>query len=740
MVITEHGDSAAAFEAEEPGGPVLLSPFPSAPRLFAAVGSSSVDEVPADAENRVIRRHGDGRGPPFLSAASTPSCKINTEMPREERDFCAPFGSVNKHSDSLLTSEPMERGSLTSPSSGAPQSIRSRAQIVALLKSRPVHTSWGVNPETVEHFPQVQPLGTLEVPAHPEGLIAQEEGDKVGTERLHCQPQSGSTGKSKSWWATCLSSQRPSAHSSTVVGSDLERRPQAQGEDTNLNLKDLLVHRRTQFLELRAESGRQYNEDKLVGSDYLSRDWEGRLEVPSLRERSSSPVTPGSARNGRLLPESDVQERGQVPVNQNDPTCVKGPILRAGAPEVHECGTPGKGREQAASYPPGPERLQTASSPSTSPDSSATITDVFLKSGADNESLRTVPEPTGHGTQPVVEVTFNLNSFETSDTDEESWESSRGPQDSEGRAWGTWPHGHGSAALQECAGGGCGEGGRGHRPSPAGGPAQTFPAKEAPPPGFCGGTYVGFDTDAWEAGGPAGDIGELRDTLSSSDSSRWTDDVYADHEDASESTPKLGINGGFASLPNELKGINVNFHIPHFLNTATNQTPGNNCFTTGGDVDKNDGQVLPTASGGDSGVQLFDAGQSHSGEHAALGQSKPRVCGTWFYPLGGKQPIPEDAGVQSPEPEGLGEVISEPHNDVEVDTAGEGRRYRSGPRTSSEPSGSVTDISLLKSLLEHGSALEGLEILRKKTACERQGAAQTRAPDSGPQGEAPSPL
>ncbi|XP_023376629.1 protein ZGRF1 [Pteropus vampyrus] len=245
VVIVEHGDSAAAFEAEEPGGPVLLSPFPSAPCLFAAVGSNSVNEVPADAENRVVHRDRDGRGPPFSSAASTPSCKINAEMPCEESDFCSPFGSVNKHSDSLLTSEPMKRGSLTSHSSGtpqthssgAPQSIRSRAQIVALLKSRPTRTSQEVNHETVERFPPVQPLGGLEVPTHSEGLIAQEEGDDVGTERLHCQRQSGNTVKSKSWWATCLSSQRPSAHSSTVVGDDLERRLQAQGDDTDLMKK-----------------------------------------------------------------------------------------------------------------------------------------------------------------------------------------------------------------------------------------------------------------------------------------------------------------------------------------------------------------------------------------------------------------------------------------------------------------------------------------------------------------------
>ncbi|XP_039702808.1 5'-3' DNA helicase ZGRF1 isoform X2 [Pteropus medius] len=744
VVIMEHGDSAAAFEAEEPGGPVLLSPFPSAPCLFAAVGSNSVNEVPADAENRVVHRDRDGRGPPFSSAASTPSCKINAEMPCEESDFCSPFGSVNKHSDSLLTSEPMKRCSLTSHSSGtpqthssgAPQSIRSRAQIVALLKSRPTRTSQEVNHETVERFPPAQPLGGLEVPTHSEGLIAQEEGDDVGTERLHCQRQSGNTVKSKSWWATCLSSQRPSAHSSTVVGDDLERRLQAQGDDTDLNLKDLLVHRRTQFLESRAENGRQYNEDKLAGDDNPSWDREGRLEVPSLRESSSSPATCSSTGNGHLLSESDVQEHGQVLVNQNDPTCVKGPILlRAGAPEVHECGTPGKGCEQAVSCLPRPESLQTASSLSTSHGTSDTVTDMFSESGTDNESLRTIPEPMDCGTQPALEVTFNLNSFETSDTEEESWESSRGPQDSEGWAQGTLPRGCGSAARQD---GSCGEGGRGHWPLPAGEPAEMMPAKEAPPPGFCGDTCVGFDTGAWEAGGPAGDIRELGDTLSSSASSGWTNDVYADHEDASKSTPKLGSNDGFASLPKEPKGINMNFHFPHFLNRATNQTPGNNCFTAGGDLDQNDGQVLPTVSGGDSGVQLFDASQNHSEEHAALGQSNPQVCGSWFYPLGGKQPVPEDAGAQIPEPKGPGGVISVPHNHVEIDTAGEGRRYWSGPRTSSEPSGSVTDISLLKSLLEHGSALEGLEILRKKTACERQGAAQTRAPNSSP--EAGEPL
>ncbi|VCX41390.1 unnamed protein product, partial [Gulo gulo] len=72
----------------------------------------------------------------------------------------------------------------------------------------------------------------------------------------------------------------------------------------------------------------------------------------------------------------------------------------------------------------------------------------------------------------------------------------------------------------------------------------------------------------------------------------------------------------------------------------------------------------------------------------------------------------------------------------EVETDGESKQYSNSPRNPSEPSGLVNNISILKSLSEHSTALEGLEILKKKsTAFKQQGtlSQMTDEPDNNPE-------
>ncbi|XP_059961088.1 protein ZGRF1 isoform X3 [Mesoplodon densirostris] len=730
MVITENNESAASFEAKKPG-PIFLSPFYSTSPLFSTVGKKDINNIPTDPENIATYENRERNGIAFSSLVSTSSFKLNPEMLCEENYFSSPVNFVNKHSDSLLTNEPMKRDSLVSHSLGVSQNTRSKAQILALLKSKSTSTSKELKSEITGHCPQMQPQGSLKIPTKPKCLIAQEEYAEVkSTESLHYQHQSENTMRNKSRWAMYLSSQSLPIHSSTVDGNDTEKNPKARVG--NLNLKDLLVQKRVQFFETGAENGKNYNEDKPVDDNDQTWDQEGKLEIPSFCERSSLPVTCSNAENDGLLSESDIQENNKRLLNPNDQLGIKGSILiRKKAQEIDIRGTPEK------EY----KHLQIESSLSNNSGISDDNTDIFSKSSTNNELLNNIHEPMSNVTQPLVEITFNLKNFETSDTEEESQESNRISQDSEGWVKETLVN-DGNSRCENIS---CKEVGSEHLPlltSTGGKLSETFPVKEILPSQFCDKTCVGFDRRPWKAGNTGKETEEeWSDTLSNFDSSlEWTDDVYAENNEGNNKSIS-------ASFPNKSESINTNLHIPHFLNIATHQNPEKILFSEqaqprpfimGSGLDKNTNQVLPLTSSSDNSIQLLNASQIHSEECIALDKSHTQVSNSLFYPLGEKHPISKDTESHIPESENLERTRSLPQDHIDVETAGESKQYWNNPRHSSELSRLVNSISLLKSLSEHSTALEGLEVLKKRnTAFKQQGTQQTDEPDSNPEARKP---
>lgn len=722
MVITENSEPAASLESEKPG-PVFLSPLYSTPPLFSTIGKKDTSSMPTDSENIVTYKNRERNGIPFSSVISTPSFKINPEVLCEENYVCSPVSSVNKHSDSLLTDdESMKRDSLASHGLGVSQNIRSKAQILALLKSTSTSTSKELNSEIIGHFPQIQPQGSLEIPAEPNCLIEQEQYAEVkSTESLHNQHQSENAMRNKSRWAMYLSSQSSPAHSSTVDGKDTEEKPKTQ--EGNLNLKDLSMQKGIQFFETCAEKGKRYNEDKPIDDNDQSWDQEGKLEIPSLYEHSSLPINCSIVVNDGLLLDSDIQKNNKRSVDQNDQIGKKGSILlREKAQETNINGTPEKKCEH----------LQVESSLS---NNSGISDDIFSKSSTNDESLGSIHEPMSDISQPLVEVTFNLNNFETSDTEEESQESSKISQDSED--WVKAPLVNSSNSR--CENISCKEVGSEHLPllaSIGGKLSETFLMKEILPSQFCDRTCVGYDTGTWKAGNTGKERKEVcSDTLSNFDSSlEWTDDRYVENDEGANKSIS-------ASFPSKSESMNANLHILHFLNIAADQKPENNLFSeqaqtrpfiVGSDLDKNTNQVLPLTSSSGNSIQLLNAKQIHSKECIALDKSQTQASNSLCYPSG-KTHISKDKESHIPESEEVERSQSLSQDHIDVETSGESKQYWNNIRNSSEISGLVNSISLLKSLTEHSTALEGLEAL-KNTSFKQQETLQTYEPDSNPEG------
>ncbi|XP_034814906.1 5'-3' DNA helicase ZGRF1 isoform X6 [Pan paniscus] len=739
MVIMESGESAASHEAKKTG-PTIFSPFYSMPPLFPTVGKKDVNNILADPENIVTYKNRERNAMDFSSVFS-PSFQINPEVLCEENYFCSPVNSGNKLSDSLLTNEPVKRDGLASHYSGVSQNIRSKAQILALLKSESSSSCEELNSEMTEHFPQKQPQGSLKIATKPKYLIQQEEcAEMKSTENLYYQHQSENTMRNKSRWAMYLSSQSSPIHSSTVDGNDTERKPKAQEDDVNSNLKDLSLQKNIQFVETCAEERKKYNVDQSVGNNDPSWNQEVKLEIPSFNESSSLQVTCSSAENDGILSESDIQEDNKIPFNQNDKGCIKGSVLiKENAQEVNTCGTLEKECEQSESSLPELKHLQIESSNNSR--ISDDITDMISESKMDNESLNSIHESLSNVTQPFLEVTFNLNNFETSDTEEESQESNKISQVSESWVKDILVNDGNSCFQKRSENTNCEEIEGEHLPfltSVSDKPTVTFPVKETLPSQFCDKTYVGFDMGICKTENTGKEIEEYSDTLSNFESFKWTDAVYGDNkEDANKPIQEVRINYDFALPPNKSKGINMNLHIPHIQNQiaensnlfSENAQP--QPFILGSDLDKNDEHVLPSTSSSDNSVQLLNTNQNHY-ECIALDKSNTHISNSLFYPLGKKHLISKDTEAHISEPEDLGKIRSPPPDHVEVETAREGKQYWN-PRNSSELSGLVNTISILKSLSEHSTALDSLEILKKKNTVFQQETQQTYEPDSSPE-------
>ncbi|XP_045325951.1 protein ZGRF1 isoform X6 [Leopardus geoffroyi] len=751
MMITENGESTASLEAKKPG-PNFLSPLYSTPPLFSTAGKKDINNMPIDPENIVTYTNREANGLRFSSVVSTPSFKSNPEMLCEENYSCFPVCSVNKHSDSLLTNEAIKKDGLISHCLGVSQNVRSKAHILALLKSKSTMCK-ELNSGITEHLPQIQLQGSINIPTKPKCIIEQKEcADVKSTESLHDRHQSEKNVRNKSRWAMYLSSQSSPVHSSSEDGNNIERKPKAQGDNIDLNLRDLLVQEKIQFFETCAEEGKKYNEDKPVDANDQFWDQEVKLEIPSFCESNHIPVTCSNVENDGLLSEPDIQKNNKIPVNENDQMCLKGSVLiRENTQEINICGTPEKEYKQPVSFLPESEHLQIESSRSKNSRVSDDFTSILSNSNTDSESLNSIPKPMSNVTQPLVEVTFNLNNFETSDTEEESQENNKISQDSGSHVKETLVNGSSPDVQKRCEDISCTEVGS-KRLSPLTSigdkPTKTFPIKETLLSQFCDKAYVGVDTGPWKAENVRKGTEEYSDTLSNFDSSlEWTDDVFVDNnEDANKSIQKVRINYDTASLLSKSKDVSSNLHIPH-LNTVINQTPENILFSDqeepqpfvmGSNLDKNDEWVLPLTSSSDISIQQLNVNQNHSEECVALDKSNTQVSNSLFYPLGKKHPISKDTEACIPEPEDLGRIRSLDHDHIDVETVGESKQNWNIPRNPSELSGLVNNISLLKSLSEHSTALEGLEILKKKnTTFKQQGTLQTYEPDSNPEARKP---
>uniref|UniRef100_A0ABK0LWF2 Zinc finger, GRF-type containing 1 n=1 Tax=Rattus norvegicus TaxID=10116 RepID=A0ABK0LWF2_RAT len=547
VAVTENSGPAASLGDGNSGlpGPRFLPTFSNTLPLFSTVGHKDVTTTSADNESPVTFRNTE-RSDMSLSSLSS-SFTINTDTLGKEDKLCFPVSSETKYSDSLLASEPMRRNGLDSFCPGVSQTIRSKAQILALLKSSST-TRKDLPDESTGHVPKIQPHGCLKITSKPKEDCAETQS----TGNLHCEQQSENPTRSTSRWARYLPSQRSSPCSARDE-NDTQDKPEAQ-EDVNIfNLSELLVQQKSELFETCIEKGELYSEDKPI-DDCQSWSPEESL-APSFCKNSSVWVSCSSKESVDLLSESDTQYSSKVPFNQNEKVCIQGSLSTQGIQGADADTLEPEYRPLSPLSEIEHKQIEVESSLSTSSRISDDIVDMVSKSSAERENLDTVQK----AAQPFLEVSFNLSNFEASDTDEMSQEDSRLSQDSE--RWEKEVVLIDDSCVQKSSGDiGCREIAGKHLPllsSADGKPKEALTATVTLLSEFCDRTCVGFNSGPHEDAntGKALEGQCYGDTGSSLDSSLgWSEEVPGDSkEDASESIQGNAINYGSVSPSNKLE-------------------------------------------------------------------------------------------------------------------------------------------------------------------------------------------
>ncbi|XP_029419718.1 protein ZGRF1 isoform X3 [Nannospalax galili] len=546
MVVTENGELAASHGDVTPCStfsPPLYSKLP----MFSVLGKKDINHMPTDAETIITDRN-RGRSDVLSSLLSTSSFKMNSEPRDEQEYFCSLVSSRSQHSESLLINETIQRNSLPSHCLGVSPNLRSKEQILALLKSKPASMQKDLNSEITGNFPQMKPQGSSKIITKPKEKCA----DTQNTGNLHSELQPENATRNTSRWALYLPSQS-SPECFAVDGNGTESKFEAQDDMKNLNMTELLVPKKVQLFETCAEKG-ACSEDKPVDNNSQSRNQDINIDIPLFCESSSSLVSCSSTKNTDLLLETDIQNNNRAPCNQNDKVCIEGlACIREKIHMANRCGTLERECRPVSSLPK-IEDTQIESSLSSNSRISD-IADMISKSSTDRECLNSIHEPS----LPFLEVSFNLSNFETSDTDEESREDKKIFQAAESWEKEVLLANSNSCVLKSCEGKYCQEIAGKHLPLLAFSgvkPEEVFPTKENLMSEFCDRTCVGFNPGHCEDGNLGKAVEEqCGNSKSSLDLTLECTDVPMDNKERVDNPIKtIGINYGIASPANESKG------------------------------------------------------------------------------------------------------------------------------------------------------------------------------------------
>ncbi|XP_068951400.1 5'-3' DNA helicase ZGRF1 isoform X2 [Petaurus breviceps papuanus] len=413
MAAIENGESTASLLSKE-SCPTFSSLFYCTPPLFSTTGKKNRSSVmPSDCNSVLDPKNSNTSDMSISLLLSTASITSNQKGFFDEDDHSF-FNSATNKSDSSLDPEYVKEDCLTTRGSAASQNVRSKEQILALLKSK------STTVEVVEHFSRGHLTEEIKGSLEPQCIIGMEEEitEMSSTKNIPQQCHLENDVRKRSRWDIYLPKSL-SGSSSDV--SDSEGKSKDQDGNLDLGLKGPFEQKVKHPFATDSEKKVVYMTDNQIDNDdQTTCNQKINFQASSLCQSELGANLPvlSNINEHQYLSKS----KSEMLFNNNYPKCIKGSVLtRENVQELDKTGVPERENHLKLSSQPEWEYAQLQKDFSCISNNLAVSDNLptFSKSRAENENINTNTDLNSKS-ETFLEVTFNLDNSDISDSEEES--------------------------------------------------------------------------------------------------------------------------------------------------------------------------------------------------------------------------------------------------------------------------------------------------------------------------------
>ncbi|XP_027693343.1 protein ZGRF1 [Vombatus ursinus] len=427
LATIENNESAASLLSEE-SCPSFSSLFFCTPPLFSTTAKKNRDTLwPSDCNSVIDYKNSNTNDMSISLLLSTPSITSNQKGFCDEDDYSF-LNSVTRKSDGSSYPEYMREDCLTTRGSATSQNVRSKEQILALLKSKPTPAL-----EVVERFSPGQSTEEIKGPLKPQCIIGREEKitEMNNTKNTSHQCHLEKNVRRRNRWDVYLPKSL-SASSSDV--SNTEGKSEDQEDNLDLDLKGPFEQKEMHLFANGSEKKVVCKTDSQIDNDDQTTCHQKINFQVSSSCRSelgtNLPVICSNNEHHYLLSES----KSEMLFSNDYPECIKGSIFtRENVQELNKTGVPERESHLKLSSQPEweyPQLQRDSCCIGNNLAISDNLATFVSKSRAENENIKTNTDLNSKP-ETFLEVTFNLDNFDISDSEEESQNSNIFPLGSE---------------------------------------------------------------------------------------------------------------------------------------------------------------------------------------------------------------------------------------------------------------------------------------------------------------------
>ncbi|XP_056659041.1 protein ZGRF1 isoform X4 [Monodelphis domestica] len=713
-MATKENDGSATSLLSKESCPTFSPLFYCTPPLFSTTGKKDRSLImPLDFNSVVDYKNSDTNDVSIPLLLSTTSINSNQEGLSEEDDHSF-LNSVTKKSDISV-----EEDCLTNRGSTTSQNIRSKEQILALLKSKSTPTS-----EVIEYFPPGHLTEEIKNSPRAQCIIGREEEitEVNSTKNMSHQYHLENNANKRSRWDIYL----PKSLSTSLDVSDTKGKSEDQDDNLNLDLKGPFEQKEMNLFAVDSKKNVEYKtDDQIDNDDQTTYNQKIHFQVSSSSESELGANLPIVYSNDEhhYLSES----KTEMLFNDDYTKSITGSLFtKQYVQELNKTEIPEKESHLKLSFQPEWEYSQIQRDPSCISNNLETL---VSESRAEDENIKTNMDLNSKP-EPFLEVTFNLDNFDISDTEEES-QNSIFPLDSE--HWLKKISSENKTYVErkfEVKDNSQEDDSEhlSHLRTVNSSPPAKFPIMKTPSSQICTKTLLGFDRigkdneasflfnsnlpEVENIEEEMSNFETLSRGISCDSSSKQTDDILVcGSGHCNGSVPQTNTDCDHVSPQSKSKNIKTTLHMLSLSSIGMTQTLETNMqFTKDNGHNCILGNYLhdgPLPVKNDSSLLLNTGQNHHSDSECNIFDVSGTQTSDNFWEK--KQPISKEVGVYEFEDTGSMESM-----ESKIQTNKECRKYQDSAGNSFGLSELVNSISLLRSLSEHSTALESLEKLKER--------------------------